>query len=304
MGGDELMVKNNSNAIKRTPGEWAFDIINTVILVLVIIVTLYPFIYVLFASISNPSMMASHTGLLLWPIGFDLEAYKAVLENPNILMGYKNTLFYVVVGTSFSLLMTIFTAYVLSRKGYMLKRFLTFMAVFTMFFSGGLIPFYLQVNRLGLADTRWALIFPAAMSTYNVIVMRTAFSSIPDSLEESARIDGAHDFTILFQIVLPLSLPTVAIMVLFYGVGQWNSWFNAMVFLRNRNLYPLQLILREILILSDTSDMVTNMVVDREMLGETIKYATIIITTVPILLVYPFLQKYFVKGMMIGAVKE
>ncbi|MBQ6240058.1 MAG: carbohydrate ABC transporter permease [Firmicutes bacterium] len=298
------MVKKTSNAIKRTPGEWAFDIINTIILILIIVVTLYPFVYVLFASISNPSMIASHTGLLLWPIGFDLSSYKAVLENPNILMGYKNTIFYVLVGTSVSLLMTILTAYVLSRKGYMLKRFLTFMAVFTMFFSGGLIPFYLQVNRLGLADTRWALIFPAAMSTYNVIVMRTAFSSIPDSLEESARIDGAQDFTILFHIVLPLSLPTVAIMVLFYGVGQWNSWFNAMVFLRNRNLYPLQLILREILILSDTSDMVTNMVVDREMIGETIKYATIIITTVPILLVYPFLQKYFVKGMMIGAVKE
>ncbi|MBQ5960036.1 MAG: carbohydrate ABC transporter permease [Firmicutes bacterium] len=298
------MVKKTSNAIKRTPGEWAFDIINTIILVLIIVVTLYPFIYVLFASISNPSMIASHTGLLLWPIGFDLSSYSAVLENPNILMGYKNTIFYVLVGTSVSLLMTILTAYVLSRKGYMLKRFLTFMAVFTMFFSGGLIPFYLQVNRLGLADTRWALIFPAAMSTYNVIVMRTAFSSIPDSLEESARIDGAQDFTILFHIVLPLSLPTVAIMVLFYGVGQWNSWFNAMVFLRDRNLYPLQLILREILILSDTSDMVTNMVVDREMIGETIKYATIIITTVPILLVYPFLQKYFVKGMMIGAVKE
>ena len=294
------MVKKTSNAIKRTPGEWAFDIINTIILVLIIVVTLYPFIYVLFASISNPSMIASHTGLLLWPIGFDLSSYSAVLENPNILMGYKNTIFYVLVGTSVSLLMTILTAYVLSRKGYMLKRFLTFMAVFTMFFSGGLIPFYLQVNRLGLADTRWALIFPAAMSTYNVIVMRTAFSSIPDSLEESARIDGAQDFTILFHIVLP----TVAIMVLFYGVGQWNSWFNAMVFLRDRNLYPLQLILREILILSDTSDMVTNMVVDREMIGETIKYATIIITTVPILLVYPFLQKYFVKGMMIGAVKE
>ena len=298
------MVKKTSNAIKRTPGEWAFDIINTIILIQIIVVTLYPFVYVLFASISNPSMIASHTGLLLWPIGFDLSSYKAVLENPNILMGYKNTIFYVLVGTSVSLLMTILTAYVLSRKGYMLKRFLTFMAVFTMFFSGGLIPFYLQVNRLGLADTRWALIFPAAMSTYNVIVMRTAFSSIPDSLEESARIDGAQDFTILFHIVLPLSLPTVAIMVLFYGVGQWNSWFNAMVFLRNRNLYPLQLILREILILSDTSDMVTNMVVDREMIGETIKYATIIITTVPILLVYPFLQKYFVKGMMIGAVKE
>ena len=172
-----------------------------------------------------------------------------------------------------------------------------------MFFSGGLIPFYLQVNSLGLADTRWALIFPAAMSTYNMIVMRTAFSNVPESLEESARIDGAQDFTILFRIVLPLSLPTVAIMILFYGVSKWNAWFYAMVFLRGRSLYPLQLILREILILSSTSDMVTDMYVNKDLFSETIKYATIIVATVPILCVYPFIQKYFVKGIMIGAVK-
>ena len=289
--------------IRRSFGDISFDVVNTVLLLLIVVVTIYPFLYVLFASFSDPARFASHTGLLLRPLGFETQSYKAVFENQNIFTGYKNTLFYVVVGTAVSMLITTLSAYVLSRKGYRLKRPLTFMAVFTMFFSGGLIPFYLQVNSLGLADTRWALIFPAAMSTYNMIVMRTAFSNVPESLEESARIDGAQDFTILFRIVLPLSLPTVAIMILFYGVSKWNAWFYAMVFLRGRSLYPLQLILREILILSSTSDMVTDMYVNKDLFSETIKYATIIVATVPILCVYPFIQKYFVKGIMIGAVK-
>lgn len=289
--------------IRRSFGDVTFDVVNTIILLVIVAATIYPFLYVLFASFSDPARFASHTGLLLRPLGFETRAYKAVFENQSILTGYKNTLFYVVVGTAVSMLITTLSAYVLSRKGYKLKRPLTFMAVFTMFFSGGLIPFYLQVNSLGLADTRWALIFPSAMTTYNMIVMRTAFSNVPESLEESARIDGAHDFTILFRIVMPLSLPTVAIMILFYGVSKWNAWFYAMVFLRDRNLYPLQLILREILVLSSTSDMVTDMYANKDLFSETIKYATIIVATVPILCVYPFIQKYFVKGIMIGAVK-
>ena len=295
------MVKRKK--IKRSFGDVCFDTINTVILLFVVIVTIYPFLYVLFASFSDPSRFASHSGLLLRPLGFETRAYKAVFENQNILTGYKNTLFYVVAGTTVSMLITTLSAYVLSRRGYKLKGFLNFLAVFTMFFSGGLIPFYLQVNSLGLADTRWALILPSAMTTYNMVVMRTAFSNVPVSLEESARIDGAQDFTILFRIIMPLSLPTVAIMVLFYGVSKWNAWFYAMVFLRDRQLYPLQLILREILVLSSTSDMVTDMYANKDLLSETIKYATIIVATVPILMVYPFIQKYFVKGIMIGAVK-
>lgn len=289
--------------IRRSFGDKAFDVVNAVILLLIVVATIYPFLYVLYASFSDPARFASHTGVLLHPLGFETRAYKAVFENQNILTGYKNTFFYVVVGTTVSMIITTLSAYVLSRKGYKLKGVLNFMAVFTMFFSGGLIPFYLQVNNLGLADTRWALIFPSAMTTYNMIVMRTAFSSIPESLEESARIDGAQDFTILFRIVMPLSLPTVAIIILFYGVSKWNAWFYAMVFLRDRQLYPLQLILREILVLSSTSDMVTDMYANKDLFSETIKYATIIVATVPILCVYPFIQKYFVKGIMIGAVK-
>ncbi len=289
--------------IRRSFGDKAFDVVNAVILLLIVVATIYPFLYVLYASFSDPARFASHTGVLLHPLGFETRAYKAVFENQNILTGYKNTFFYVVAGTTVSMIITTLSAYVLSRKGYKLKGVLNFMAVFTMFFSGGLIPFYLQVNNLGLADTRWALIFPSAMTTYNMIVMRTAFSSIPESLEESARIDGAQDFTILFRIVMPLSLPTVAIIILFYGVSKWNAWFYAMVFLRDRQLYPLQLILREILVLSSTSDMVTDMYANKDLFSETIKYATIIVATVPILCVYPFIQKYFVKGIMIGAVK-
>ena len=294
---------NKKHRIKRTFGDLAFDAVNDIILWFLVIVTIYPFLYVLFASFSDPARFASHSGLLLKPLGFEVQAYKAVFQNQNILTGYKNTLFYVVVGTTVSMILTTMSAYVLSRKGYKLKKLLNFMVVFTMFFSGGLIPFYLQVNNLGLGDTRWALIFPSAMSTYNMIVMRTAFASVPESLEESARIDGAQDFTILFRIVIPLSIPTVAIIILFYGVSKWNAWFYAMVFLRNRKLYPLQLILREILVLSSTSDMVTDMYAGKDLLSETIKYATIMVATVPILCVYPFIQKYFVKGIMIGAVK-
>jgi len=273
-------------------------------MVFLIVVTLYPFLYVAFASVSEPYEIVRHQGILLKPLGFSLEAYKLVFENPMILTGYRNTLFYVTVGTSINLLMTSLSAYVLSRKNVMFKNAMMMMVVFTMFFSGGLIPFYLTVRELGLSDSMWAVILPTAMSTYNMIVMRTAFTAIPDSLEESARIDGANDFTILFRIILPLSLPVVAVMILFYAVGHWNAWFNAMIFLRTRDKYPLQIVLREILIASSTDDMTTNVgSLDKEPLGETIKYATIIVATLPILMVYPFLQKYFVQGIMIGALK-
>lgn len=291
-------------AIRRTVGERTFDVVNTVLLSGLIVVTLYPFLYVLFASVSAPELLIRHRGLLLFPLGWNTAAYDRVLSNPMILKGYQNTLFIVVVGTTLNLFMTSLGAYVLSRKGVMLKNAIMFLVVFTMFFNGGLIPFYLQVRALGLADRVWALIFPTAISTWNLIVMRTSFQAIPDSMEESARLDGANDWHILFLIILPLSLPVVAVMILFYGVGHWNAWFNAMIFLRSRPKYPLQLILREILVASDTSSMTTNVGgLDVEAVGQTIKYATVVVATVPILFIYPFLQKYFVKGIMVGALK-
>lgn len=291
-------------AIRRSNGEKLFDTFNALFMILLMITTLYPFLYVTFASLSQPSLMIKHQGVLLAPLGFSLGSYKLVFENPMILTGYGNTLIYMLTGTILNLFMTSLGAYVLSRKGVYWRNLIMFITVFTMFFSGGLIPFYLIVRGLGLTDKIWALILPTAISTYNLIVMRTSFAGIPDSMEESARIDGANDFTILFRVILPLSMPVVAVMILFYGVGHWNAWFNAMIFLKTREMYPLQLILREILIASSTDNMTTSVAsADIEPVAETIKYATIMVATLPILFVYPFLQKYFVQGIMVGALK-
>lgn len=291
---------------KRSFGETVFGIANTIFMIALIAVTLYPLLYVAFASVSDPATLMRHRGVLLKPLGFTLEAYKLVFRNPMIAIGYQNTLLYVVAGTTINLLMTALGAYALSRKNVLLRNPIMFMIVFTMFFSGGLVPTYLLVgNTLNLIDSPWALIIPPAINTWNLIIMRTAFQSIPDALEEAARIDGANDFTILFRIVLPLSLPVVAVMILFYSVAHWNAYFSAMIYLRTRELYPLQLVLREILITNSTDNMTAGISSGDVMpIGETIKYATIVVATLPILCVYPFLQRYFVKGVMVGAIRE
>lgn len=289
----------------RTLGERLFDSSNHTFLMVLCLLTAYPFLYVLFASFSDPAKIMSTRGLIFYPQGFSLEAYRLVFSNPMIVVGYANTLFYVIIGTTFNLLMTSFGAYALSRRGLMLSNPIMMGIVFTMFFSGGLIPNYLLISELGMLNTRWALIIPGAISTYNLIIMRTSFQGIPVSLEESAKIDGANDFTVLFRIILPLSLPIMAVMVLFYGVSHWNAWFNALIYLRDRDLYPLQLVLREILITNSIDTMTAGVGdTDKGLVSETIKYAAIIIATIPVLFLYPFLQKYFVKGVMIGAVKE
>jgi putative aldouronate transport system permease protein len=291
--------------MRRSGGELAFQVIDSLAMILLMLVCLYPFLYVAFASLSLPVRIVVHRGLLIAPLGFSLSAYEAVFANPNIMSGYINTLIVLFAGTSLNLLLTSLAAYGLSRRQFGARSVLMFAIVFTMLFNGGLIPLYLQVNKLHLLDTRWALILPSAMSAWNLVIMRTYLQGLPDSLEESARIDGASDWRILFQIILPLSMPVVAVMVLFYGVQHWNSWFHAMIFLRNRGLYPLQIILREILIANDTMRMTSGAAasVDMEQIGETIKYATIVVATVPILAIYPALQKYFMKGVMIGAIK-
>ncbi|MGO4497201.1 carbohydrate ABC transporter permease [Paenibacillus sp. 2RAB27] len=290
--------------VKKTVGDYIFDSVNVILLAALAVITAYPFVYVIFASLSSADELTAHSGLLLKPLGLSLNAYKAVLKNPIIYTGYMNTLFIVVVGTAYNIMMTSMGAFVLSRKDFFWRKPITIMIVFTMFFGGGLIPNFLLVKNLGLMDSLWALIIPGAIGTWNLIIMRTAFQGIPDSLVESAHIDGAHDFTILFKIILPLALPTIAVMVLYYGVGHWNAWFGAMIYLRNRDLWPLQLALREILISNSTDEMMSGTVAqDRQSIGETIKYATIMVATLPILAAYPFLQKYFVKGVMVGALK-
>ena len=292
--------------IKLSAGEKVFSVFNYAFMTGIILLMLYPLLYVLFASVSDPATLMAHRGLLFGPLGFSLEAYKRVFDNPMILLGYRNTLFYVTAGTTLNVIMTAIGAYVLSRRNLMFRRPITLLIVFTMFFSGGLIPIFLMVGRtLGMMDTPLALILPGAISTYNLMIMRTSFEGLPYELEEAARIDGANDFHILFRIILPLSMPVVAVMILFYGVAHWNSFFSAMVYIRTRDLYPLQIILREILITNSTDAMMTSVSSGDQMpIGETIKYATIVVATLPILLVYPYLQRYFVKGVMIGAVKE
>jgi putative aldouronate transport system permease protein len=286
-------------------GERLFDISINLFMVALMAVTLYPFLYVLFASFSNPADLIQHQGLLLMPTGFSLESYKLVFQNPMISIGYINTLIYVAVGTILNLTLTSFAAYALSRKGVRFVGPIMFGIVFTMFFSGGLIPTYLNMKNLGLLDTRWAMILPSAISTWNLLVMRTSFAGIPAALEESARIDGANDFRILFQIFIPVSLPIMAVMTLFYGVGHWNAYMDALIYLRDKDLYPLQLVLQGILITNSTDSMMSTVAdVDKGLIQETIKYATIIVATVPILMLYPFLQRYFVKGVMLGSIKE
>lgn len=289
--------------IKRTIGDYIFDSMNYILLAILTLMTLYPFLYVIFASLSSPAELTAHKGLLLKPLEFNLDAYKAVLKNPIIYSGYRNTIFIVVVGTAYNIIMTSMGAFVLSRKNFFWRGPITVMIIFTMFFGGGLIPSFLLVQKLGLMNKIWALIIPGAIGTWNLIIMRTTFQGIPDSLVESAHMDGANDIVILFKIVIPLALPTIAVMMLYYGVGHWNAWFSAMIYLRKRELWPLQLALREILISSNTDDMMSGIAQDRQAIGETIKYATIMVATLPILAAYPFLQKYFVKGVMVGALK-
>ena len=213
-------------------------------------------------------------------------------------------LLYVAVGTCINLLLTCFGAYVLSRKGFRARHTIMFLISFTRFFGGGMISTFLVVKGIGLYDNFWAMVLPNAVNTWNLIIMRNGMSEIPDSMEESARIDGANDFQILFRIILPLSQATLAVMVLFYAVGHWNSWFNAMLYLRARPKYPLQLVLREILISNSVSSMTSGLPADTSApIGESIKYATMMVATIPVLLIYPMLQKYFVKGVMVGAIK-
>ena len=292
--------------IKESTGRKVFNLINVFVMCILIVITLYPLLYVIFASLSKSSELMKNSGILLKPAGLSTAAYKAVFKNPNIIRGYRNTLIILVLGTFINIVMTSLAAYFFSRKDVMFQKPLMMYVMFTMFFSGGMIPNYLIVKNLGLLNTIWALVLPTAISTYNMIIMRTGFAAIPESLIESAKIDGANHLTILMRIVFPLAKPTIAVIVLYYAVAHWNSWFSAMIYLqKNRNLQPLQLVLRSILMDNDTNSMqnAAGNTGDQEQIAETIKYAVIVVATLPILAIYPFLQKYFVKGIMIGAVK-
>ena len=292
------------NKIKVSAASRIFDVFNVLLMIAVVICTFYPMIHIVMASFSDGNLLLAHRGILLKPLDFTLGGYKMVFKDPMILRGYANTIFVVVAGTFISVLLTATGAYFLSRKNVMLQTPVMLYVMITMFFSGGMIPFYFTVKDLGLYNSIWSLILPTAINTFNLIIMRTGFSAIPDSLEESAKLDGAGHLTILFKIVIPLAMPTIAVIILYYAVSYWNSWFNAIMFIQDRVKYPLQLVLRGVLMSNDTSAMTGGVnAVDKESVGESVKYGVIVVATIPILVVYPFLQKYFVKGVMIGAVK-
>lgn len=291
-------------AIKESRSDKIFYIIVNIILAIAMIITLYPFIYTLSSSISDPYAVAKRQIVLL-PKGFSLESYKMVLDNPEIYRYYYNTIWYVVVGTSINLIMTLIAAYPLSREKFFLRDHIMMFISFTMFFSGGLIPTFLLVRGLGLYNTRWAIVLPTAVSVWNVIITRTYMqSNIPDSLWESATIDGANDLIILCKITLPLSKPILAVILLFSAVSHWNSYFPALIYLADKDLHPMQLFLRRILlIVSEELVASAQGTSERSAIGEQIRYTVIMVTIIPIICVYPFLQKYFVKGVMIGAIK-
>jgi len=300
-----------TSLIKDTRADKIFLIFVYVFLAISLLIVLYPLIYIISASISNPHLVNSGEMWLL-PKGITFEGYRTLLGNSSIWRGYLNTIYYTVLGTSINLLVTLPCAYALSREDFYGRRAFTNFILVTMFLSGGLIPSYLLIRSLGMLNTVWALVIPGAVSVYNVVVTRTFFqSTIPREMEEAAIVDGCSDFRLFMQIVLPLSTPIIAVMALFYGVGHWNSFFSALIYLSDRSMYPLQMILREILILQDmssntvnnvTSEM-ANMLYSKQQLAQVIKYGVMIVSSLPVIIVYPFLQKYFVKGMMVGSIK-
>ena len=277
-----------------------------IILILICVSVLYPLVFVLMASISSPDAVMRGE-VWLWPKELTLVGYSKIFQNNELLVGYGNTIVYTVVGTAINLVMSIAAAYPLSRKDFYGRNVIAALMVFTMFFSGGMVPTYLLVKNLGMLNSMWALLIPGAVSVYNVLIMRTFFQTgIPNEVQEAASIDGSSNMSTLIRIVLPLSMPIIAVMILFYSVGHWNAYFSALIYLTDRDKYPLQLFLREILIQGQMQEMLgigddTQSRIVME--GEAIKYAAVIVANLPVLCLYPFLQKYFVKGVMIGAVK-
>lgn len=280
-----------------------FDIVNVLLMGLFVCSMLFPFLHMAAVSISAPESVVRNE-IVLWPKGVHFDAYKAVLQDKRILIGYKNTLIYVVLGTTLSLIFTTMGAYALSRKNLVFGKTFMLLIVFTMLFSGGMIPTYLVVRSYGLLDTRWAMVLPGLVSSWYMIIMRTFFQGIPRELEESGKIDGLTNLGILLRIVLPLSKPVILTISLFYAVAIWSNFYSALIYIRDANLLPLQVTIRNIVMIGQIGDMtVSTAVGGRPVVLESLKYAVILVGTLPILLIYPFIQKHFVQGSMIGSVK-
>jgi putative aldouronate transport system permease protein len=296
-------MSSRRHVIRESFGDRVFLTFNYVILSLVSLVVLYPLVYIVSSSLSSPAAVSSGR-VWLWPVDISFRGYEAVFQNPQIVTGYANSLFYTIAGTLISVSLTIMIAYPLSRRTFFGRKGLMIFITFTMLFSGGLIPTYLVVKAAGLIDTRWALLLPNAIWVWQVIIARTFFqSSIPDELVEASEIDGCSDLRFIFSVVIPLSKPIVAVLSLMYAVGQWNAYFDALIYLKTQGLYPLQLILRSILILNNNGSMGAAEMVDRQQMIDLMKYSLIVVASLPVLIIYPFVQRYFVQGMLIGSVK-
>lgn len=295
-----------TTAIRESRGDRIFVTLIYAFLTLILIIVAVPLIYILSSSVSSPQAVVSGK-VWLFPVDFTLDGYKAVFQNPQIGVGYMNSLFYTVVGTAINVSLTIMFGYPLAKRTLYGRHFFMIVLVITMMFDGGLIPYYLLVKDLQLLDTRWAMILPGAMGVIQVIVARTFFqTTIPDELSEAAELDGCSDIRFILSIVLPLSKPIIAVMTLMYAVGHWNAYFDALIFLRSPDLFPLQIILRNVLILNTVDpSMMANVdqVQAQQGLKDLLKYSLIVVASAPVLIIYPFVQKHFVKGVMIGSLK-
>ena len=291
--------------IRDSFGDRVFMFFVYLFLVLVLLAVLYPVIYIVSASFSDPNAVTAGK-VWLYPVDFSLRGYQVTFQNPQIVTGYVNSLFYTVVGTFISVVLTVFVAYPLSRRDLYGSNFLMFLITFTLIFSGGLIPTYLVVKQLGMIDTRWALLIPQAVAAFQVIIARTFFrATIPEELVEAAELDGCNDLQFLWSVVLPLSKPIIAVLALMYAVSQWNGYFDALIYLKSSDLQPLQIVLRNILILNTTASgsMDATAMAQRRQLADLLKYCLVVVGSVPVLLIYPFVQRYFVKGILIGSIK-
>lgn len=297
--------------IKETREDKIFLALNYLYVTFAFLIVAYPLVYMISASISNPKDVASGA-MWLFPKNITFEGYQRVFQDNRIWNGYANTILYTIVGTAVNLAVTIPAAYALSRRDFVGRNFFMGMFMVTMFFGGGLVPSYLLIKNLGMINSMWALILPAAASVWNIIVSRTFFQgTIPGEIQEAAQIDGCSNFRLFFNIILPLSMPIIAVMALFYGVGHWNSYFSAMIYLNDSEKYPLQLVLRQILVLQEMSAQGTGTMDstaatalnNKAEVAALVRYAVIIVSTLPIIIVYPFIQRYFVQGVMIGSVK-
>lgn len=290
---------------KTAKSDRIFLLVNDIILLLVLAVVLYPLIYIVSSSFSSPQAVSAGKVRLL-PVEFSLRGYEEVFKYPGVFRSYMNTIFYTIAGTLISMVMTVAAAYPLYYKGFAGKRFLTFMFTFTMIFSGGMIPNYLLNSRLGLLNTVWVLLIPNAISIFNLIIVRSFFEgNIPEELNEAAKLDGCSQFSFLMKVVLPLSKPILAVVSLYYAVEKWNTYFDAFIYLKDEKLFPLQIILRKILVLNQTDAMVVDptLMAARQGMSDLLKYSLIIVSSVPLILLYPLVQKHFTKGVLRGAVK-